>query len=150
MSLDVALSSIDDSELIQLTRELIQMDSINPPGHEEAAADLLARRARAWGIDAEIQAVEPWRPNVIVRLKGRGEAPTLLYLGHLDTVPPGEVPWTYPPLSGELADGKIWGRGAADMKSGLAAMLVAMAALKRANVSLPGDLALVEIGRAHV
>jgi succinyl-diaminopimelate desuccinylase len=145
MTLEAALTAIDENALVQFTRELIQVDSINPPGNEQAVAELLHSRARAWRLESEIREVEPGRPNVIVRLRGSGSAPTLLYLGHLDTVPPGEVPWTYPPLSGELVDGRIWGRGSADMKSGLAAMLVAMAALKQANVSLPGDLVLAAV-----
>ncbi|MFN0074743.1 MAG: M20 family metallopeptidase, partial [Chloroflexota bacterium] len=145
MTLESALDSIDDAQLVALTRELIQVDSINPPGNEQAVAELLAARAREWGLQAEIRDVAPGRPNVVIKLAGTGAAPTLLYLGHLDTVPPGEVPWIYPPLSGELADGRIWGRGAADMKGGLAAMLVAMATLKRAGVALPGDLVLVAV-----
>ena len=145
MTLQSALNLIDDDALIQFTRELIQVDSINPPGNEQAVAELLDSRARSWGLATEIRQVEVGRPNVLVRLPGSGSAPTLLYLGHLDTVPPGDVPWNYPPLSGELADGRIWGRGAADMKSGLAAMLVAMAALKQSNVSLPGDLVLAAV-----
>ncbi|MFN0074599.1 MAG: M20 family metallopeptidase, partial [Chloroflexota bacterium] len=96
-------------------------------------------------LQAEIRDVAPGRPNVVIKLAGTGAAPTLLYLGHLDTVPPGEVSWIYPPLSGELADGRIWGRGAADMKGGLAAMLVAMATLQRAKLALPGDLVLVAV-----
>lgn len=145
MTVTAALQAINDDELIQLTRDLIRIDSVNPPGNEQAVAEMLASRARDWGLEAEIRTVAAGRPNVLVRIPGAGQAPTLLYLGHLDTVPPGEVPWVYPPLSAELAEGRIWGRGAADMKSGLAAMLVAMAALKRANVSLPGDLVLVAV-----
>ncbi|HEX3245948.1 MAG TPA: M20 family metallopeptidase [Chloroflexota bacterium] len=145
MPLELALNAIDDDALIQLTRDLIQVDSINPPGAEQAVAELFADRARSLGLEAQIREVTPGRPNVLVRLPGSGAEATLLYLGHTDTVPPGEVPWTYPPLSGELADGRIWGRGAADMKSGLAAMLVAMAALKHANVTLPGDVVLAAV-----
>ena len=92
MSLELALTAIDDDALIQLTRELIQVDSINPPGAEQAAAELFAERARWLGLDTEIRDVSPGRPNVLVRLRGSGTAPTLLYLGHTDTVPPGEVP----------------------------------------------------------
>lgn len=145
MSYQAALQHIDDDALVTLTQELIRIDSVNPPGNEQAVAELLDSRARAWGLDSEILNVQDGRPNVVVTLKGAGTAPTLLYLGHLDTVPPGEVPWEHPPHGGDIVDGKIWGRGASDMKSGLSSMLVAMAALKKAGAKLPGDLVLVGV-----
>ncbi len=145
MSMDRALARIDNPDLVAFTQDLIRLDSINPPGQEHAVADVLAARARAWGLEVQIQPVADGRPNVLVRLPGAGQAPTLLYCGHLDTVPPGEVPWEHGPLSGDLVDGLLWGRGASDMKGGLTTMLVAMAALRQANVRLPGDLVLAAV-----
>jgi succinyl-diaminopimelate desuccinylase len=82
------------------------------------------------------------RASLLARLKGSGNAPALLYNGHLDTVPPGDEPWSHDPYGGELADGRIWGRGSADMKGGMAAMMAALQALSEANLSLSGDLIL--------
>src|SRR5207248_4518993 len=81
----------------------------------------------------------PKRPNLIVELTGTGERPAVLLSGHSDTVPPGEAPWEHDPFSGALVDGEIWGRGTTDMKAGLAAMLAAMAALKRRGWPPCGD-----------
>ena len=81
---------------------------------------------------------------MLARIDGRGAAPNLLYSAHLDTVPVGadaEV-WLHDPFGGEVADGKVWGRGAADMKGGLAAMIAAALALAEAGTSLAGDLIL--------
>lgn len=145
MTLEQALTNIDQARLIAFTQELIRIDSVNPPGQEQAVADAFAAQAREWRLEVSVRPVAPGRSNVIVRLPGEGRAPTLLYCGHLDTVPPGEVAWEHAPLSGDLVDGRIWGRGASDMKSGLASMLMAMTALERAGVSLPGDLAIAAV-----
>jgi succinyl-diaminopimelate desuccinylase len=143
--LDRALSAIDDATVTDLTQQLIRLDSINPPGQEQAVAHALASQARDWGLEVTTQPVFEARPNVLVRLPGTGQAPTLLYCGHLDTVPPGEMSWEHEPLSGDLVDGRLWGRGASDMKGGLASMLVAMGALCQADLRLPGDVVLAAV-----
>jgi succinyl-diaminopimelate desuccinylase len=144
MRLDDALANIDDATLTDFTQQLIRLDSMNPPGQEQAVADEFARQGRDWGLEVTVEYVVEGRPNVLVRLPGGG-APTLLYCGHLDTVPPGGVPWEHEPLSGDLVGDQLWGRGASDMKSGLTSMLAAMAALRQADVRLPGDLVLAAV-----
>jgi succinyl-diaminopimelate desuccinylase len=132
----------EEQEAISLLQDLLHIRSINPPGDEAAVAEALASHAQGRGLETRLVPVVSGRPNLIVRLPGSGERPTLLLSGHSDTVPPGEAPWDHDPLSGDLVDGEIWGRGATDMKSGLAAMLVAMAALARRGVRPKGDLVL--------
>ena len=120
---------------------------MNPPGDEAAVVELLAARATAWGFAPRIVDVLPGRPNLIVELAGSGERPAVVLSGHSDTVPPGEAPWEHDPFSGALVDGEVWGRGATDMKAGLATMLAAMAAMQRRGWRPKGDVRLaVTIG----
>jgi succinyl-diaminopimelate desuccinylase len=128
--------------LVALCSRLVQIRSVNPPGDELAIADFVAGVLAAGGIPAELISHGPDRASVLARIKGRGKAPNLLYSAHLDTVPVGEQAWLHDPFGGEVADGKVWGRGAADMKGGLAAMIVAALALAEAGTSLAGDLIL--------
>jgi succinyl-diaminopimelate desuccinylase len=139
MSLHPSLSPDEERDAVDLTRELVRLRSINPPGDEAAVARAIAQRAERWGLEARLVPVAEGRPNVDVRLPGGAERPAVLLSGHTDTVPPGEAPWEHDPLSGNLVDGEIWGRGAVDMKGGVAAMLVAMAALARRRWRGRGD-----------
>jgi succinyl-diaminopimelate desuccinylase len=141
------LTADESLDVVKLLQALIQTRSVNPPGDEADVVALLAERARGWGFEPTIVDVFPKRPNLIVELKGTGERPAVLLSAHSDTVPPGEVAWDHDPFSGALVDGEIWGRGTTDMKAGLAAMLVAMAALKRRGWHPRGDVRLaVTIG----
>lgn len=132
--------------LTGICRQLIQINSVNPPGNEAAVAAHVAEVLGPAGIDIELVPHTEGRASLLARLKGSGELPGLLYSAHLDTVAPGEEPWTRDPFGGDLAGGKVWGRGAADMKGGLAAMMAAAKALARATnrlgVTLRGDLVL--------
>jgi succinyl-diaminopimelate desuccinylase len=135
-----ALASLDDEALVQLTRELVRMRSINPPGDEAAVATYVAERCERSGMFADVVPhEEAGRASVVGGLRGSGERPALLFSGHLDTVPAGDN-WQYDILAAEVSDGRIWGLGTTDMKSGVAAMLVAMEAIRRSGVALKGDL----------
>lgn len=141
------LSASESQAVADLLRDLLQTSSVNPPGNEAAVVQILADRAAAWGLDAQIVDVLRGRPNLIVTLAGTGERPAVMLSGHSDTVPPGDVPWENDPFSGALVDGELWGRGATDMKAGLAAMLVAMASARRQGWQPKGDVRLaVTIG----
>jgi succinyl-diaminopimelate desuccinylase len=110
---------------LDLALELVAVDTVNPPGNETPAADLIAARLETAGLTVERHEHAPGRPNLIARLPGRdGERPALCMTGHLDTVPLGGAPWSREPL-GELRDGRLYGRGASDMKGGVAAIVVA-------------------------
>jgi succinyl-diaminopimelate desuccinylase len=132
---------VDRDLVIGLTRELVQFRSVNPPGNEGAVAEFLAGRLRELGLEAEVQPVEEGRSNLIGRLPG-GDAPPLVFTGHLDVVPPGGQAWEHDPFAAEMVDGRIYGRGSADMKGGVAAIVTAMAALKREGFQPKGDVIL--------
>ena len=140
-----ALACLDEAELIDLTRALIRISSVVRPGDADATEAGVARHVEAWltkqGFDLEIQDVAPGRPNVIAWLGEKGGGKSLLLEGHTDVVTEGNpAEWTHPPFGADLVDGRIYGRGAADMKSGLAAAMVAAAAIKRSGASLNGRL----------
>lgn len=123
------MTTIADAELAQhavdLCQRLLQIDTTNPPGNEIACAELLAEELRSAGLEPTILESAPGRGNVVTRLKGTGEAPPILLTAHLDVVEAEPEMWRYPPFSGEIAEGCLWGRGAIDMKN-MAAMSVAL------------------------
>jgi succinyl-diaminopimelate desuccinylase len=121
-----------DNSPVELTRSLVRIPSENPNGTEAAMAAFVADwLGRLPGVELEVSEVLPNRPNVVARLRGTSNQPPLAFLAHMDTVPRGDG-WKSNPLGGEIIDGKLYGRGACDMKSGLA---VAMTALARAAQS---------------
>ena len=126
-------------EVTDLLQRLIQIDTTNPPGNETAAAELLRDYLEANGIACELIARVPERANLIARIPG-GDGPSLLFLGHTDVVLADPAEWSVPPFSGELRDGMVWGRGAIDMKSQVAANAVAFASLAREGFRPSGDL----------
>ena len=126
-------------EVTDLLQRLIRVDTTNPPGNETAAAELLRDYLEAAGIKCQLIAKVPERANLVARIPG-GDGPSLLFLGHTDVVLADPAEWSVPPFSGELKDGMVWGRGALDMKSEVAANAVAMASLAREGFKPSGDL----------
>jgi succinyl-diaminopimelate desuccinylase len=120
---------MNSPSVVTLTQELIRLDTVNPPGNEGAAMAHLAALLGPAGFSLETVDIQPGRGCLIARLGGAGDKP-LCFSGHLDTVPLGEQPWRVDPFGGEIRDGRVWGRGAADMKGGVAA--IAVAALRAA------------------
>jgi acetylornithine deacetylase/succinyl-diaminopimelate desuccinylase-like protein len=122
-------------ETTDVLRELVRFDTVNPPGNERPAIEFLASYLRDAGLQTELLADDEDRPNLVADLSGAGDdggqAPTLCYLGHVDTVLADPSDWTHDPWSGDVADGFLWGRGALDMKSQVAAEAVAAANLAR-------------------
>ncbi|CAM2157627.1 succinyl-diaminopimelate desuccinylase [Pararobbsia alpina] len=112
---------------VALTRELIALPSANPPGDEEACARYLATLLEKLGFDVVLHTFGERRFNLIARLVGTSVGAPLGFTGHLDTVPLGAAEWTHDPFGGEIADGKLYGRGTSDMKAGIAAFIVACA-----------------------
>jgi acetylornithine deacetylase/succinyl-diaminopimelate desuccinylase-like protein len=125
------------AEAIALLQRLIRFDTVNPPGAERTAIEHLRDLLAEAGFECELLAAEPERPNLVARLcaqdgpRAGDGGPTLCYLGHLDTVLADASEWTRDPWSGDLADGFIWGRGALDMKSQVAAEVAAAVGLAR-------------------
>ena len=135
----MATVSIKD-EVTELLQELIRVDTTNPPGNETAAAELLRDYLEDSGAQVELYARVPERANLVARIRGRGEGPTLLFLSHTDVVLADAAEWSADPFGGELRDGEVWGRGALDMKGQVAASAVAIASLAREGFEPAGDL----------
>jgi succinyl-diaminopimelate desuccinylase len=136
------VGKVKEAEVVRICGDLVRLQSVNPPGNELAAAQYVAAALKKTGAEAELVKHGDTRASVLARLKGQGKSPALFYNGHLDTVPVGAEKWRHDPFGGEIAEGRIWGRGAADMKGGLAAMMAAMKVIAEAGVSLQGDLIL--------
>jgi acetylornithine deacetylase/succinyl-diaminopimelate desuccinylase-like protein len=135
----VATVSLRD-EATELLRELLRLDTVNPPGNETRAAELLRAYLEEAGLECELLARVPERANLVTHIPGRGEGPSLLLLSHTDTVLADPDEWSVDPWSGDLQDEQIWGRGALDMKSQVAGSAVAVASLARDGFRPAGDL----------
>jgi len=138
------LSRIDEGELVELTRDLIRIPSVVRPGDPSATEAAVAAHVEGWlrreGFEVEVHEVAPGRPNVLAWI-GEASGPSLLLEGHTDVVTEGNAAeWRYAPFGADLVDGRIYGRGSADMKSGLAAAMIAAAAIKRSGARLGGRL----------
>jgi len=115
----------DDMTPLALTQQLVRLDTINPPGNEGTAAHLAGALLERAGFSVAYHELASGRLNVIAELKGSSNDKPLCFTGHLDTVPLGAAAWSVDPFGGELAAGKLYGRGTTDMKAGIAAMVVA-------------------------
>ncbi|MFF1494363.1 hypothetical protein [Streptomyces sp. NPDC058304] len=93
---------------------LIRLDTSNPPGQEIAVARYVSRELSRSGIPHSVLESEPGRANLVARLPGSGREPPLMLLGHADVVGAQPEAWSHPPFSGEVAEGRVWGRGALD------------------------------------
>jgi acetylornithine deacetylase/succinyl-diaminopimelate desuccinylase-like protein len=134
------------AEAVGLLQELIRFDTVNPPGNERLLQERLAAVLAQAGFQCELLGAEPDRPNLVARLPGLAEGPTLCYLGHVDTVLADPVEWSHDPWSGELTEGFVWGRGSLDMKSQVAAEVAAGVALARSGWRpARGDLLIVAV-----
>jgi len=136
-------------EVTALLQELLRLDTVNPPGNETVAADLLRDYLARDGIECDFFAREPHRANLVARIPG-GDGPSLAFLSHTDTVLADPVEWDRDPWSGDLVDGEVWGRGALDMKDQVAASTVAFASLGREGFSPSGDLLLIVVADEEV
>jgi acetylornithine deacetylase/succinyl-diaminopimelate desuccinylase-like protein len=127
---------------VDVLRALIRFDTTNPPGNEAPCIAYVRELLRAAGCESELYAAEPGRPNLVARLRGDGSAPGLLLYGHVDVVTTAGQQWSRPPFGAEVADGFVWGRGALDMKSGVAMLVSAFIRAKVEGLPLRGDLVL--------
>ncbi len=121
------------AETTEVLQRLIRFNTVNPPGNERAAIEYLEAYVREAGFETELLAAEPERPNLIATLRGRADGPTMVYLGHVDTVLAHADDWEHDPWAADVADGFVWGRGAVDMKNQVAAEAVAAVTLARSG-----------------
>jgi acetylornithine deacetylase/succinyl-diaminopimelate desuccinylase-like protein len=134
----------ESSFVVDLARDLLQLDTTNPPGQEHIAIDLIERVLDEAGVSSSRYENARGRPNLVARLKGRGDAPPLLLQGHVDVVTTVNQEWKHKPFAGEIVDGCLWGRGALDMKGGVAMMVSALLEA-HSRGGAPGDLVLAAL-----
>ncbi|MER6257907.1 M20/M25/M40 family metallo-hydrolase [Streptomyces sp. NPDC001584] len=132
-----------ERHLVRHLSALIRLDTSNPPGNEVAVARHLARELARSGIAHTVLEASPGRANLVARLPGSGQEPPLMLLGHADVVGAQPGGWSRPPFSGEVADGRVWGRGALDMKGQVAASLLIVQLLAAHRIRLNRDVLLV-------
>ena len=137
------LEAVDPAELIRLTADLVRINSVWDPEagtSEQAAAETVARWADKEGFQVSLEHVAPARPNVVIRCQFGPGSRTLMFEGHTDVVTPGDLSdWNYDPFGAQIVGRRMYGRGTNDTKGNLAAMLVALKALKRSGVALSGS-----------
>ncbi len=138
------VNAIDARELITLTRDLVKINTVWDPvagTNEEPAVRHIADWAERKGFQVELNTVAPGRLNAILTWSAGNGDRVLMFEGHTDVVTPGNVnTWNYEPFGAQIVDGRIYGRGANDTKGNLAAMLIAMAALKKSGIQLNGTI----------
>lgn len=130
------------NDSIKFLKNLICLDSMNPPGNELFVSQVIAEKLKYAGIEYQIYNFDHNRAYLLAKIKGETSKNSLAFVGHMDTVPIGEIPWKFNPLGSIESDGKIYGRGASDMKSGLAALVMAMIEVKNSTKTLKYDLIL--------
>jgi acetylornithine deacetylase/succinyl-diaminopimelate desuccinylase-like protein len=143
----------------ELLQQLLRFDTTNPPGSERACLEWLAGLLQNAGLETTFVAAEPERPSLVARLRGSGDAPPLLLQGHVDVVSTTGQRWAHPPFAGEIVDGCAWGRGALDMKGGVAMFVGAALRAAATGLALAGDVVLAllsdeeaggDLGAAHI
>jgi acetylornithine deacetylase/succinyl-diaminopimelate desuccinylase family protein len=138
------LGQIEEKYVIELLRNLVQINSINPPGDYKEISSFIIQEIKGYGLDVQTYEHYAGRPNVVCHLKKASSGPTLLMDTHFDTVPPYNLDkWNYDPFSAKVVNNKIFGVGTTDAKGSLAAMMAATKALAESDLNLTGPLLLV-------
>ena len=135
-------ADVDDDGALSLLAALIRENTVDPPGNEYRAAALVAKALAREEIESLVYEIAPGRTNLVARIPGTGQRPALAFSAHFDTIGVEREKWQHDPFAATIEDGKLYGRGATDMKSGMAAMVAATLALKRDARPLKGDLLL--------
>jgi succinyl-diaminopimelate desuccinylase len=129
---------MSNADAVGLTKSLLQFDTVNPPGRERDCARYAGAMLQEWGFKVDYHEYADSRTSVVARLGGSEKKAPLCLTGHLDIVPLGARPWTRDPFKGETAGDKLYGRGASDMKGGVAAILMACRSLSKQLNNTPG------------
>lgn len=131
---------------IELSRELISFNTINPPGNELRCILHLEKILTAAGLETSLLKFAPDRANLIARIGGAGSKAPLCFTGHVDTVPLGNAPWSVDPFAGKIIDGKMYGRGSTDMKCGVAAFVAAIGNMAKQLEGTSGAVLVITAG----
>ena len=138
-------------EAVEILRQLVRINTVNPPGNERPAQEYLAGLLERAGLEVTLAGPDPERPNLVARLRGQADGPVLGLLSHVDTVGADPAGWRHDPWSGALDDGCVWGRGALDMKSQTASEVVAACSLAREGWRPErGDLLVISVSDEEV
>jgi succinyl-diaminopimelate desuccinylase len=133
-------------DAVEMTRTLVGFDTINPPGNERVCAETLGRILENAGFACAYHEFAPGRASLIARIGRDRRRPPLCFTGHIDTVPLGARPWSRDPFAGEIADGRMYGRGTSDMKSGVAAFVSAVTVTAGDLARGPGAVLVITAG----
>lgn len=136
---DPVVSTDAHEDPVELLRDLIRFETVNPPGNEKPCIEWVGDLLDAYGIEYDTYARDPDRPNLFATVEG-GDAPPLLLYGHVDVVPVTDQKWNHDPFEAVVDDGYVWGRGALDMKSGVAMFLATFLRLAAEDEQPPGDV----------
>ncbi len=156
---DNTARTASSSRLVEIAQQLIRFDTTNPPGNERACIDYIADLIQRAGLEPHIVANDPQRPNLVARLEGQQSDIGLLMHGHVDVVPTTGQPWDVASFEARIIDDAVWGRGALDMRGGLAMMLEALLRLRDNNIQPAHDIVFAafvdqeegsEFGATHV
>ena len=132
------------TDAVELLRDLLRINTVNPPGNEAPAQEMLRDLLSEAGFECDLLSMEPGRPNLVARLRGQAPGPSMALICHVDTVPAEPSEWTHNPWSGHLEDDYVWGRGALDMKDQVASEAMACLALAQSGWRpMRGDLLFV-------
>ena len=135
------LNQLTKEDPISLAQMMIRTDSENPPGKEKELADFMSDTLEIAGLEVVEYDFKPKRPNVVAVYSSGTSVKSLIFNGHLDTVPFGDLKkWSANPLSGAIKEGRLYGRGSADMKSSIAAFISALNAIMKSKVELAGNV----------
>lgn len=134
------------AEAVALTRRLVQFDTVNPPGNERACAEHLGALLERAGFNVSYHEFAERRASLVARLGGAADRAPLCFTGHIDTVPIGAMPWSVDPFAADVRDGRLYGRGSSDMKSGVAAFVTAVRALAPRLARGPGVVLVITAG----
>ena len=131
---------------VKLTQALVAFDTINPPGNERPCAEYLGSLLEGGGFSISYHEFAETRTSLVARIGGSSEAKSLCFTGHIDVVPLGATQWSFDPFAGEISNGKLYGRGSTDMKSGVAAFVSAALQLADKVTNGPGLVLVITAG----
>ncbi len=136
------VGQLSDELILELTTRMVEIPTRNPPGDERPCAEFIHATLQGWGIETElIPEPYPERPQVVARIRGTGDGPTVILNGHMDVVSEGDPSaWTRPPFKATREGDRLYGRGTADMKGSVAGAMAVMKALHDAGAQFPGTL----------